>query len=183
MYKRQGFIEAVLADGGVDILVNNVGASPSRNFQYMTDEDWHDLHELNLMSAVRCTRAFLPGMRASGWGRVVMIATGAAFYPGAALIDYAATKAAMVATGKALAGKYGRDGVLVNSVLPGWTITELASGGYENDRFREVTTRRTPARRWADPSEFREVGAFLADPNQTFHTGQEVTVDGGYTVF
>ena len=92
----EGFIDAVLADGGVDILVNNVGASPSRNFQYMTDEDWQDLHELNLMSAVRCTRAFLPGMRANGWGRVVMIATGAAFYPGAALIDYAATKLSLI---------------------------------------------------------------------------------------
>ncbi|MCY4563919.1 MAG: SDR family oxidoreductase, partial [Gammaproteobacteria bacterium] len=49
--------------------------------------------------------------------------------------------------------------------------------------FRTVTTQRTPVRRWADPSEFREVGAFLADPDISFHTGQEVCVDGGYTVF
>ena len=59
----EAFIETVLASGPVDILINNVGASPSRNFLYMTDEDWRDLHELNLLSAVRCTRAFLPGMR------------------------------------------------------------------------------------------------------------------------
>ena len=71
----------------------------------------------------------------------------------------------------------------MNSLLPGWTITELASIPYANDRFREVTTRRTPVRRWAEPAEFREVGAWLADPSQTFHTGQEVCVDGGYTVF
>ena len=49
--------------------------------------------------------------------------------------------------------------------------------------FREATTKRTPVRRWAEPSEFREVGAFLADPTQTYHTGQEVCVDGGYTVY
>ncbi len=67
--------------GGVDIVVNNVGASPSRNFLYMSDDDWTSLHELNLMSAVRCTRHWLPAMRAQQWGRVVMVASGAAFYP------------------------------------------------------------------------------------------------------
>ena len=64
-------------------------------------------------------------MREQQWGRIIMIASGAAKYPGAALVDYAATKAAMVATGKALAGKYGRDGVLVNSVLPGLIHTAM----------------------------------------------------------
>ena len=64
-----------------DILVNNVGASPSRNFLYMTDEDWQQLHELNLLSAVRCTRHCLPAMRKQHWGRVVMVATAGALYP------------------------------------------------------------------------------------------------------
>ena len=62
----------------------------------VSDEEWAELHELNLMSAVRCTRHFLPDMRDQKWGRVIMIASGAAKYPGAALVDYAATKAAMV---------------------------------------------------------------------------------------
>ena len=84
---------------------------------------------------------------------------------------------------RALAVELARHRIRVNSLLPGWTITELAAGPYENERFREATTRRTPVRRWADPSEFREVGAFLADPSQMYHTGQEVCVDGGYTVF
>ena len=90
------FIGSVQEDGPIDILVNNVGASPSRNFLYMTDEDWQELHELNLLSAVRCTRAFLPNMREKKWGRVVMVASAAAKYPGAALIDYGASKAAMI---------------------------------------------------------------------------------------
>jgi 3-oxoacyl-[acyl-carrier protein] reductase len=119
------FLTAVLAIGAVDIVVNNVGASPSRNFLYMTDDDWSSLFELNLLSAVRCTRAALPGMRKNKWGRVVMIASGAAKYPNATLIDYAASKAAMIATGKALAAKYGADGVLVNSVLPGLIHTGM----------------------------------------------------------
>ena len=70
-----------------------------------------------------------------------------------------------------------------SGLLPGWTVTELANPAYENEHFREVTTKRTPVRRWARPEEFREVGAFLADPSQTFHTGQQVCVDGGYTLF
>jgi len=98
----EGFINAVLSDGPVDILVNNVGASPSRNFLYMTDEDWQELHELNLLSAVRCTRAFLPHMRENKWGRVVMISSSAGKYPSAALIDYGATKAAMISISKSL---------------------------------------------------------------------------------
>ena len=98
----QNFIDEVLAKGSVDILVNNVGASPSRNFLYMTDEDWQELHELNLLSAVRCTRAFLPAMRENKWGRVVMISSSAGKYPNAALIDYGATKAAMISISKSL---------------------------------------------------------------------------------
>ncbi len=76
-----------------------------------------------------------------------------------------------------------RHRIRVNSLLPEWNVTELAAAPYADDRFREATTRRTPVRRGADPDEFREVGAFLADPTLTYHTGQEVCVDGGYTVF
>ena len=106
------FIESVQSVGPTDILINNVGASPSRNFLYMTDDDWRSLHELNLLSAVRCTRAFLPHMREQKWGRVVMVSSSAGKYPNAALIDYGATKAAMISISKSLAKKYGNDGVL-----------------------------------------------------------------------
>ena len=121
----EDFIQRVLDSGPVDILINNVGASPSRNFLYMSDDDWRDLHELNLLSAVRCTRAFLPGMREKKSGRVVMISSSAGKYPNAALVDYGATKAAMISMSKSLARKYGRDGVLINSVLPGLIHTAM----------------------------------------------------------
>ncbi len=76
------FMDAVQAEGPVDILVNNVGASPSRNFLYMTDEDWFSLFELNLMSAVRCTRRLLPAMRERKWGHAsVMVSSGARLHP------------------------------------------------------------------------------------------------------
>lgn len=184
----QGFLDAVLGGGPVDILVNNVGASPSRNFLYMSDDDWADLHQLNLMSAVRCTRALLPGMRENSWGRVVMIASGAAFYPGAALIDYAATKAAMVATGKALAGKYGRDGVLINSVLPGLIHTAMweraagevaeATGGAAADVIAN-NGKSVPVGRYGTSKEVADVIAFLCSPAASYVNGAAITVDGG----
>lgn len=184
----QSFLDAVLADGPVDILVNNVGASPSRNFLYMSDDDWTELHELNLLSAVRCTRALLPGMREQSWGRVVMIASGAAFYPGAALIDYAATKAAMVATGKALAGKYGRDGVLVNSVLPGLIHTAMweraagevaeATGGTAAEIIAN-NGQSVPVGRYGTSKEVADVIAFLCSPAASYVNGATITVDGG----
>ena len=76
-----------------------------------------------------------------------------------------------------------RYGIRVNALLPGWTITDLARGGYEDPRFRETTTKRTPVRRWADPAEYRDIGAYLCDKRQSFHTGDTVVVDGGYTIF
>ena len=174
--------------GAVAILVNNVGASPSRNFQYMSDEDWTDLHELNLMSAVRCSRHFLAGMREQQWGRIIMIASGAAKYPGAALVDYAATKAAMVATGKALAGKYGRDGVLVNSVLPGLIHTAMwdrAAGevadasGTTAEEVLANNSKSVPVGRYGTAEEVANVIGFLCSDAASDVNGADIDVDGG----
>ena len=182
------FVSAVSESGPISILVNNVGASPSRNFQYMTDEEWTELHELNLMSAVRCTRHFLPDMRNQKWGRVIMIASGAAKYPGAALVDYAATKAAMIATGKALAGKYGKDGVLVNSVPPGLIHTAMwdrAAGevadasGARPEEVLANNSRSVPVGRYGTAEEVANVIAFLCSEAASYVNGAAIDVDGG----
>ncbi|HET7718964.1 MAG TPA: SDR family oxidoreductase, partial [Acidimicrobiales bacterium] len=183
------FLTAVEADlGGADILVNNVGASPSRNFLYMSDEDWEQLHQLNLMSAVRCTRHCLPAMRKQRWGRVVMIATSGALYPNAALIDYAATKAAMIATAKALAGKYGGDGVLVNTILPGLIHTAMwdraageiaeASGITAADVL-ERNGRGVPVGRYGTADEVAAAVVFLCSEAASYINGVALAVDGG----
>ena len=182
------FLTEVNAAGTTDILINNVGASPSRNFLYMSDDDWHGLIELNLMSAVRCTRALLPGMRKQRWGRVVMVASGAAKYPGAALIDYGATKAAMVATGKALSKKYGADNVLFNSVLPGlihtamWerAATEIAeAGGSTMEEVLAGNAKSVPVGRYGTSEEVAAVIAFLCSEAASYVNGAAIEVDGG----
>tara|TARA_Y100000766_G_scaffold49140_1_gene39381 strand:- start:701 stop:1480 length:780 start_codon:yes stop_codon:yes gene_type:complete len=184
----EDFIDAVLSDGPVDILVNNVGASPSRNFLYMTDEDWQELHELNLLSAVRCTRAFLPHMRENKWGRVVMISSSAGKYPSAALIDYGATKAAMISISKSLAKKYGSDGVLINSVLPGlihtamWerAATEIAeaTGGKMEDVIKG-NGKSVPVGRYGTSEEVASLVTFLCSNAASYISGTSIEVDGG----
>ena len=184
----QTFLEAATAGGDIDILINNVGASPSRNFLYMSDADWQSLHELNLLSAVRCTRHCLPTMRKQKWGRVIMVASGAAKYPNAALIDYGTTKAAMISMAKSLARKYGSDGVLVNSVLPGlihtamWdrAATEIAEAA---DSTKEEVLMRNgrgvPVGRYGTSEEVASMIVFLASNAASYVNGAAIEVDGG----
>jgi len=182
------FIENVLKEGSVDILVNNVSSSPSRNFLYMSDEDWKELHELNLMSAVRCTRAFLPKMRENKWGRVIMVSSSAGKYPNAALIDYGATKAAMISISKSLARKYGKDGVLVNSILPGlihtamWerAATEIAEAtGSSMDKVIENNGKGVPVGRYGTSEEVASLIVFLCSEVASYINGTSIEVDGG----
>ena len=182
------FLDAIDAAGGADILVNNVGASPSKNFLYMDDEEWFELFELNLMSAIRCTKRLLPKMRKQKWGRVVMIASGAAKYPGPALIDYGSTKAGMVSIGKSLAKKYGKDGVLVNSILPGlihtamWerAATEIAkASGSTKEAVIEDNGKNVPVGRYGTSEEVASVIVFLCSNAASYVNGAAIDVDGG----
>jgi NAD(P)-dependent dehydrogenase (short-subunit alcohol dehydrogenase family) len=183
------FLDAVASDlGDADIVVNNVGDSPSRNFLYMSDDDWSSLFELNLMSAVRCTRKFLPHMRSQKWGRVVMIATIGAKYPDASLIDYAASKAAMVSVAKSLARKYGADNVLVNSVLPGLVRTamweraasEIAeASGTDAEAVFAKRSENVPLGRYGTSEEIANVVLFLCSEDASYVNGVSIDVDGG----
>ena len=184
----ENFIKETLEDGPIDILVNNVGASPSRNFLYMSDQDWQDLHELNLLSAVRCTRSFLPHMREQKWGRVIMISSSAGKYPSAALIDYGATKSAMISISKSLAKKYGRDGVLVNSVLPGLIHTamweraagEIAeSSGSSAEEVIKKNGFSVPIGRYGTSEEVAALVVFLCSNAASYINGSAIEVDGG----
>ena len=96
---------------------------------------------------------------------------------------YAASKTALLGLGRSLAVGLARHGIRVNTVSPGWTDTDLLAEGKAHGRFVETTVGRTPVRRWADPAEFGAVAVYLADPTITFHTGDTLVVDGGYTVF
>lgn len=150
----------------------------------LTLEEWRTVMAINLDGAFVTMREAARHLVDQGeGGSLVAISSTSSIHGAAGNQAYGTSKTALNGLMRALAVELARYQIRVNSLLPGWTITDLAAGPYENDAFRTATTKRTPVRRWADPSEFREVGAFLADPSQTYHTGQEVCVDGGYTVF
>ncbi len=171
--------------GRLDGVFANAGRSGTGTpFLELTLEEWRAVMATNLDGVFLTLREGAKVLvdQAEG-GSLVAVSSTSAIHGAAGNEAYGTAKTALNGLVRALAVGLARHRIRVNSLLPGWTITELASGGYENDTFRDATVRRTPVRRWADPAEFREVGAFLADPSQTYHTGQEVCVDGGYTVF
>ena len=187
------FLDAAEADLGAppDILVNNAGASPSRNFLHMSDEDWEDGFRLNLFSAIRCTRRLLPAMRKQRWGRIVNVSSSGAKYPNAALIDYSASKAAMLAMSKALARKYGADNVLVNAVNPGLILTPMweraageiaAASGRTMEEVIDEMSKDVPLGRYGTGREVADVIVFLCSEQASYIAGTVIEVDGARAV-
>ncbi len=176
---------SVEAYGRLDGLFANAGrGSTGTPFLELPLEEWRTVMATNLDGVFLSLREAAKVLVEQGeGGSLVAVSSTSAIHGAAGNEAYGTAKTALNGLVRALAVGLARYQIRVNSLLPGWTITDLASGGYQSDVFREATVKRTPVRRWADPTEFREVGAFLADPTQTYHTGQEVCVDGGYTVF
>jgi len=175
----------VAEHGRIDGLFANAGRGGTGTpFLQLSLEEWRSVMDTNLDGVFLTLREAAKVLVEQGsGGSLVAVSSTSAIHGAAGNEAYGTAKTALNGLVRALAVGLARHGIRVNSLLPGWTITDLASGGYENDVFRTATTKRTPVRRWADPSEFRAVGAFLADPSQTYHTGQEICVDGGYTVY
>ena len=171
--------------GRLDGCIANAGhGGVPKPFIDQTLDDWRHVMKVNLDGVFLTLREAARHLVDQGdGGSLVTVSSTSAIHGAAHNQAYGTSKTALNGLMRALAVELARHRIRVNSLLPGWTITDLAAGAYGNDQFREVTTRRTPVRRWAEPDEFRTVGAFLVDPALTYHTGQEVCVDGGYTVF
>ena len=183
--QEAAFARTVDALGAVDSVFANAGVSGGvRSITDLSLEEWRRVMAVNLDGAFLTLRTGARHLveRGEGGSLVAVSSTsavhGAAFQP-----HYGAAKTALLGLVRAMAVGLARHRIRVNALLPGWTDTALTAPGKANERFMEATIGRTPARRWADPAEFGPVAAFLADPSQTFHTGDTVTVDGGYTIF
>lgn len=176
--------ETVAHFGHIDGLVANAGTSMRRPFTEMTHREWRAVLDVNLDGAFLCLRAAAAELVRQGTGgALVGVSSTSAIHGAPGAEHYAASKTALLGVMRGLAVELARHGIRANSLLPGWTETELTEAARRDERFVDVTTRRTPVRRWATIHDFEAVGAFLCDPALTFHTGDSVVVDGGYTVF
>ncbi len=170
--------------GRIDICVANAGTSGLGALQDLSLEEWRRVLSVNLDGAFLTLRDCARQMIEQGdGGAMVAISSTSAVHGAPANPHYATSKTALLGLVRSAAVGLARHQIRVNAVLPGWTRTEMAEGGYQNDAFREVTTKRTPVRRWATGDDYRPLAAYLCDRSIDFHTGDTVTFDGGYTVF
>lgn len=137
----------------------------------------------NLDGAFLTLQAGARHMVEHGGGSLVAVSSTSAIHGAAGNEAYGTSKTALLGLVRALAVGLARHHVRVNALLPGWTLTDMSGPAYAWDRFREATVARIPVRRWAEPEEMGPAAVFLADPTATFHTGDTIVVDGGYTVF
>ena len=185
----------LVALGGdrIDVLVNNVGSARARpgGFLSITDDDWAVSLTLNLMAAVRATRAALPGMLAAGTGVIVMTCSVNARLPDPAVLDYSAAKAGLAGFAKALSKEVGPHGVRVNTVSPGPVATDLwlgsdgvaatvsqATGANPSDVERQAAAGSVTGR-FSQPAEVPDLIIYLASDQAANITGADFTIDGG----
>jgi 3-oxoacyl-[acyl-carrier protein] reductase len=184
-------LETVERHGRVDVLVNNVGLAYQRTFEEVTDEQWDELWQLNVMSYVRAIRAVVPGMRERKAGVIVNVSSTAGKRPSASMPDYSVTKAAVLSLSRLIADVYAKDGIRCNAVTPGPTATEawLGEGGLADQQASRSGKSRDevlaavgagrPLGRLAEPDEIASVVAFLCSPRSSYVTGAAWSADGG----
>jgi NAD(P)-dependent dehydrogenase (short-subunit alcohol dehydrogenase family) len=180
------------AAGEVDVLVNNVGIFQPLPFEEIPDGDWMRFFETNVLSGVRLSRAFLPGMRARDWGRIVFVSSESAQQIPAEMIHYGVTKTAQLAVARGLAETLAGTGVTVNSVLPGPTASEGvgtfvqqmadAKGvGFDamEREFFETARPSSLLRRFATPDEIAAMIVYVCSGRASATNGAALRVDGG----
>jgi NAD(P)-dependent dehydrogenase (short-subunit alcohol dehydrogenase family) len=188
----QKVLAAAAAIGAVDILVNNVGFFEVKQFPEISDRDWLDMFELNVMSGVRLARVLLPGMLERDWGRIVFIASDQSAKPNPGMAHYAMSKAAQVSISRSLAELTKGTRVTVNSALvaPTWSegveaflrkIAPDAGKTVEEMRtaYFETTGVSSLLQRWAEPQEIAAQIAFLCSERASAINGAAQRVDGG----
>src|SRR5881392_3157684 len=178
--------ETIAAHGRLDILVNNVGYSEIRKLEDVTDAEWQASFEINLMAAVRATRAALPGMRERGAGTIVNVSSTAAKRPSTGMPDYSVMKAALLSFSRLVADLYAKDGIRCNAVTPGPTATQawLGDGGLadqqgDRDEVLAKVAAGRPLGRLAEPGEIADVIVFLLSERASYVTGAAWSADGG----
>lgn len=163
-----------------DILVNNAGINTNNPFAKIQADDFDRIHEVNLRAVFRLCQAVLPAMRQQKWGRIINIASIFSVVSMEFRAAYSASKFGLDGLTTGLAAEVASDGILANCVSPGFIDTDLTRKNLGEDGIRELVAR-VPIRRLGKPSEVAALVAWLSGPENTFISGQNIVIDGGFT--
>jgi len=185
----EAMVEAVEAMGRVDSVFANAGVGfGSPSFVDMQTETYRKVLAVNLDGVFFTLREACRHMvdRAKSGdpgGSLVGIASLAAIDGAARNEAYAATKGAVISMIKSVAVEHARYGVRANAILPGWIATDMTAGAQGNSAFAEKVIPRVPARRWGEPADFGGMAVYLASDASSYHSGDTLIIDGGYSIF
>jgi NAD(P)-dependent dehydrogenase (short-subunit alcohol dehydrogenase family) len=174
--------EAVKALGRIDILVNNAAVFSSlelRPFEDIPAGEFRRVMEVNVLGVWLCCRACVPHMRRGGYGRIVNLASGAPLKGVPLFLHYISSKGAVIAMTRGLAREVGKDGITVNALAPGFTLSENVARHEMHVRQGEITKKTRAIQRDEKPEDLVGTVSFLASEDAAFLTGQTIVVDGG----
>jgi gluconate 5-dehydrogenase len=169
--------------GRVDILMNNAGTGAVANAEDITDEQFKKELDIDLFGTFVCSREFGKEMIKAQYGRIINIASmyGLVGNMIVGSAPYHAAKGGVVNLTRALAAEWGKHGITVNSICPGYFYTDLTTETLDSDFFQAIAKRSIPIERYGKSGELDTCALFLASPASTYVNGQNIAVDGGYT--
>jgi NAD(P)-dependent dehydrogenase (short-subunit alcohol dehydrogenase family) len=169
--------------GRIDALVNNAGIYSSlvpTPFEQIEIDEWRKVYDVNVLGMFLCIRAVTPAMRAAGYGRIVNIASGTPYKGVPFLLHYVTSKGAVITMTRAVAKEVGGDGILVNTVAPGFTMSDgVLANQVQVDQLQEISLKARLVQRDQYPRDIVGAVAFFCSPDADFITGQSLVVDGG----
>ena len=178
--------QTVDAFGSVDIAINNAAIFPWQDWVDITSADWDRVLAVDLKGCFLVSKAVYPHMRARGWGRIVSLSSATALHGQAELMHYAAAKAGIVGLTRSLARAVGDDGITVNAVTTGRTLTDGFQKWFDEGTLSRAETEASRAnqaiKRLAMPEDIVGTIAFLVSDDAAYMTGQLLNVDGGRTM-
>lgn len=177
----ESFAETVEAFGHVDSVFANAGIGAGATpFGEMTTDEWRSIFAVNMDGVFWTFREAVNHMRPRGGGSLIVTSSVSADFGFPRGEHYAATKAGVRALVQGIAVEYGKHGIRANAIAPGWVVTGMTDGFIEGERFEKGVKPRIPVGRWGTPEDFAGIAVYLASDASSWHTGDTITVDGGY---
>jgi len=164
----------------IDILINNAGITRDASMKKMSAEQWQQVIDVNLTGVFNCTKAISPHMLENGYGRIINTSSVVALYGNFGQSNYVATKAGLIGLTKVWAREFGRKGITVNAVAPGFILTDMVKAMPQ--KVIDMMEAKVPVGHLGQPEDIANAYLFLASEEAAYINGSVISVDGGMTI-